>query len=89
MAIARADGVLEDTVDGKAVLIGPAGTQIVELNALGSVVWRAIDGHRDVVDLAQVVQSKLADPAEVQLDQIEADIRSLLSELTQLELVRP
>jgi hypothetical protein len=89
MAIVRATGVLEDTVDGKAVLIGTKGTQIVELNELGSVVWAAINGQREVVDLAEVVRSNLVDPDEVTAERIQADIRALLGELTRLELVQP
>ncbi len=89
MAIIRATGVLEDTVEGKAVLIGTKGTQIVELNALGSLVWAAIDGQREVIDLADVVRANLADPGEVTAERIQADVRALLAELTRLELVQP
>ena len=87
MALRRADGVLDDEVDGRAMLIGSAGTHVIELNALGSLVWAALDGAREVPDLVIVVQEALDDPTAVPASQISADIEAFLAELERLALV--
>jgi hypothetical protein len=35
----RTDGVLSDVVDGRAVLIGPDGREVITLNKVGSDLW--------------------------------------------------
>ncbi len=87
MAVVRAEGVLDTVVDGKAVLINSAGTQVVDLNVMGSLVWSGIDGRRELADLVDLVQESLDDQSEVPRAQIEADVSAFLSELTRLELV--
>ena len=88
MAVVRAEGVLDTVVDGQSVLINPAGTQVVDLNALGSVVWACIDGQRGVVDLGDLGQPSLKDPEKVPHPQLAAYVAAFLEELIRLELVQ-
>ena len=86
-AITRAPGVLDDVVDGRAMLIDSSGAQVVELNGVGSLVWAAIDGTRDVPALVEQVRAAVEDGPGP--ERIEADVRAFLTELTRLELVLP
>ena len=88
MAVTRADGVLDEVVDGKAVLIGAAGTHVVDLNPLGTLVWSGLDGRREVPDLVELVRQALDDPEAVPASQVEADVTAFLAELERLELIR-
>jgi hypothetical protein len=88
VALARAEGVLDSTVEGKAVLIGAAGTQVVDLNPLGTLVWGGLDGTRELADLVDLVRDALADPDAVPRARIEADVSAFLDRLSSLELVR-
>ena len=88
MALTRADGVLDEIVDGKAVLIGAAGTHVVDLNPLGTLVWSGLDGEREVADLVELVRQSLTDPDAIPAPRVEADVTAFLAELERLELVR-
>jgi hypothetical protein len=88
VAVTRADGVLDTVVEGKAVLIGAAGTHVVDLNPIGTLVWRGLDGERDVPQLVDLVRDALTDPTAVPAQRIEADVTAFLAELERLELVR-
>ena len=88
MALARAEGVLDTVVDGKAVLIGASGTHVVDLNTVGTLVWSGLDGTRELPDLVELVRGAMADPDEVPRTRIEADVSAFLAELRRLELVR-
>src|SRR5690349_6755736 len=87
VAVVRTDGVLDTVVDGKAVLINAAGTHVVDLNPMGSLVWSGIDGQRELEDLVDLVQQSLSDPSAVPRAQLEADVSAFLNELVRLELV--
>jgi hypothetical protein len=88
VAVTRADGVLDEIVDGKAVLIGAAGTHVVDLNPLGTLVWSGLDGQREVADLVELVRQALGDPDSIPAPRVEADVAAFLAELERLELVR-
>lgn len=87
MAVTRTAGVLTDDVDGQTFLIGPAGTHIIELNAVGSVVWAAIDGTREIDDLVGVVQRECAGADQQPVAQVRQDVVAFLDELRRLQLV--
>jgi hypothetical protein len=84
MAWGRADGVLFEVVDGRAVLLQTSGRELITLNQVGSMVWSALDGVREIPQLA-------ADLAErfdaVPVDVLEADITAFLDQLVALDLV--
>jgi hypothetical protein len=48
----RADGILHQVVDGRAMLISPAGDEVLTLNGTGSAVWDALADGGDVESLA-------------------------------------
>jgi hypothetical protein len=80
-----APGVLADDVGGKAVLIDPSGRHVIELNAVGSLVWRALDGEREVEDLVEVVLEAVTD--DVAPETVDRDVRAFLAELDRLALL--
>ncbi|MBA3956158.1 MAG: PqqD family protein [Acidimicrobiia bacterium] len=49
----RSPDVTYEIVDGRAMLIDAAGTEIITLNPVGSLVWSALDGERGVAGLAE------------------------------------
>jgi hypothetical protein len=84
MGLGRNPAVVADVIDGKAVLVDPAGSEIITLNALGTQVWDALDGTRDVDELCHSIGDRYPDvPAE----QIDGDVRRFLGELTRLGLL--
>jgi hypothetical protein len=81
MGLARNPRVVADVVDGKAVLVDPAGREIITLNPLGTQVWDALDGSRDVDGVCRLIGERYPDvPAE----RIGADVRAFLDELGRL-----
>ncbi|HEV3450587.1 MAG TPA: PqqD family protein [Acidimicrobiia bacterium] len=84
MAPGRNPDVVSDLVEDRAVLVDPAGTELITLNAVGTLVWDALDGRRDLPDLCRVVLDRYPSmPAA----QVEADVRSFLDELSSLGLL--
>lgn len=77
--IDRAAGVLASEVDGTAVLVDPFGRAVIELNAVGSLVWSSIDGTRDLDGLVDAVAAAVSTP--VAREQITADVRTFLAAL--------
>jgi hypothetical protein len=76
--------VVSDIVEDKAVLVEPAGQELITLNAVGTLVWEALDGRRGVPELCQLVTDQYpSTPAS----QVEADVRSFLDELSGLGLL--
>lgn len=86
-AVERTVGVLTDEVDGRTFLIDQAGTQVIELNAVGSVVWAAIDGTRDIDDLVVAVRQGCAGTDQESPARVRLDVVAFLDELRRLELV--
>ena len=84
MAPARAPDVTFELVDGRVVLVDPSGTELITLNPVGSVVWQALDGERDIRSLAADLHVTFAG---VTAERLERDLRSYLSELAALGLV--
>ena len=49
-------GIAERIVDGEALLVNPAGGEILVLNETGALIWQLLDGSHDVAALvARVV----------------------------------
>ncbi|HUC37329.1 MAG TPA: PqqD family protein [Acidimicrobiales bacterium] len=80
----RAEGILSEVLDGKAALVNPEGTELVTLNQVGSVVWEALDGERDLDALVRAVTAacESAEP-----DVVTADVSRFLDEMCGLGLV--
>jgi hypothetical protein len=84
MSWRRADGVLFEVVDGRAMLINSAGQELITLNPVGSMVWAALDGRHDAAELAAGLIDKMDG---VNAATLEHDIASFVAELAALDLV--
>ena len=84
MRYRRVDGVLHQVVDGRAMLIPPAGDEVIVLNPTGSAVWDALADEGDLESLAERLQR--AHPA-VAADAIRGDVTTFLAELEGAGLV--
>ena len=76
--------VVSDVVDGKAVLVDPAGREIITLNALGTLVWGVLDGIRDLPEVCRVVGERYP---SVSPERISVDVEAFLAELSRLGLL--
>lgn len=84
MAYRRAEGVLSETLEGRAMLVAPDGTELITLNATGSAVWDAL---ADLGDPSAIAGRVHETQPGVALDVLEADVRSFLGELEAAALV--
>ena len=80
----QADRVLADTLDGKAVLVNPSGTELFTLNPVGSVVWGALDGGADLDALVAAVVEACAPVDEAV---VRPDVAKFVEELCELGLI--
>jgi hypothetical protein len=80
----QADRVLADVLDGKAVLVNPAGTELFTLNPVGSVVWAALEGG---ADLDALVAAVVAACAPVDEHVVRPDVAKFVDELSGLGLI--
>ena len=80
----RSPRVTYEVVDAQAVLVDPGGRELLTLNEVGTVVWEAIDGTRDELELIDLVSERFT---EVDRSQIERDVRAFLAELESSGLV--
>jgi hypothetical protein len=84
VAYRRADGVLSEILEGRAMLVASDGTELITLNATGTAVWNAL---ADVGDPTTIAARLSEERPGVALDVLEADVRSFLSELEEAALV--
>ena len=78
----RAPDVVYEVVADRAVLIDPAGVELITLNPVGTLVWQALDGGGDAATLAQRLLPEFEGVTAEQLD-----IDAFLNELRDLGLV--
>ena len=84
MLFQRADGVVYEVVDGKAMLVDMAGKELLTLNPVGTLVWEMLSDEGD----PSVMASKLVTTFEgVSVGELERDIQDFLNELVGLGLV--
>ena len=86
MAVRRADNVVCEVVDDRAVLLHPTGRELVTLSVVGSMVWEELPTEADPSAIAQALLARFDD---VSLEQLEMDVRAFLDELAELGLVVP
>ena len=86
MPVRRADGVVCEVVDDRAVLLHPTGRELVTLSVVGSMVWEELATQGDPSAIAQNLLPRFDD---VSLEQLESDVRAFLDELVELALVVP
>ena len=80
----RQDGVLSDVVDGRAVLIGRGGQEVITLNQVGSLVWEWMDTPRTDQDLAAMLAQRFSGLSETTAGK---DVGAFLAELVAAGLV--
>jgi hypothetical protein len=71
-------------VGDELVIVRPSDGQIRVLNGVGALIWRSMDGHRAISQIAGLV----CDEYEVSLEQAEDDIRLFLEPLTEDGMVQ-
>jgi hypothetical protein len=84
VAYRRADGVLSEILEGKAMLVAPDGTELITLNPTGTAVWDALG---DLDDPAAIASRLHETRPDVALDVLETDVRSFLAELEEASVV--
>ena len=84
MGYQRAEGVVYEMVDGKAMLVDLAGMELLTLNTVGTMVWGALPGFAEPGTLAGHLLPHLAG---VDAAELEGDVRAFLDELAGLGLV--
>lgn len=67
----------------RAVLLDASGTELITLNAVGSMVWNELDGVRGPAELAAALHRRFTG---VGLDELRDDIAAFLDELATLGL---
>jgi hypothetical protein len=80
----RADGVLSEILDGRAMLVAPDGTELITLNSTGTAVWDALADLSEPSEIAARLHETRTDVA---LDVLETDVRSFLTDLEEAALV--
>jgi hypothetical protein len=86
MMFRRADGIALQVVDGRAFLLDAAGTEMIVLNLVGTMVWDALDGLSDAGAIADSLANHFED---VSVPQLVSDVGEFLDELAELGLVVP
>jgi len=77
MAWQRSPRAVYEVVDGEAVLVDPAGVELLTLNAVGTIVWEALDGRREPDELAADLVGRFTG---VTRDELARDIADFLAE---------
>lgn len=85
MRYEQLDGVLHQVVEGRAMLISPAGEEVIVLNGTGTAVWEALAESDDVATLVAAVHA--AHPG-VAVETISTDVERFLGELVAAGLVQ-
>ena len=86
MQVRRAGDVVHDVVGGRAVLIDGDGREVITLNPTGTLVWQALDGERELEEIARAIHDEVQGAT---LDQVEADVRAFVTQLLDEGLVEP
>ena len=73
-----------EVVEDKAVIVDPAGTELLTLNQVGTIVWHLLDGQRDEASITGELAARFP---EVPRETLEADVRRFLSELDDVKLL--
>jgi hypothetical protein len=71
-------------VDDETVFLTESGREVLSLNAVGSFIWRQIDGNHSLRDIVDIVCQEY----EVGPERAEADLRTFVAELEEHQLLR-
>ena len=73
----RNEAVLWRELEGEAVLLAPAEGCTYNLNRVGTVIWKSLDGNHTADDIASVICQEF----EVEHEQALQDVENILTEL--------
>jgi len=79
----RNSSVLWRELDGEAILLNPKEGCSYNLNIVGTLIWKLLDGEHSIDDIAKAI----CECYEVEHDQALQDMRQLLNELRENNLV--
>ena len=68
----------------QAVILNSEGTVLTTLNPVGSIVWRWLDGHRTLDELAQELSTTFD---EVDRNRLATDLEKFINSLVEAGLV--
>lgn len=80
----RADDVIFERAGDRVVLLDSAGAELITLNAVGSIVWEALQEPASTDVLADQLSERFAD---VPRDQLRSDVERFVAQLEEAELV--
>lgn len=75
--IANPVAVLREEFDDWAVIFNPDNAEAAGINPVGVMVWKLIDGNRDVKNIIAEVQSSFAEEPETIASDVEVFLRDL------------
>lgn len=82
--LTRAPGSLTETVEGRAIVVGPDGREVLTLNRTGTAVWEALaDGATE----AEIVDALARRFPTFDRHRLARDVRAFLAELRAAGLV--
>ncbi len=84
MGIGRKSGVTYENSGDIVVILDEAGSELTSLNAVGSIVWHELDGHRNVEQLAADLLNRFEG---VTAEELAVDIELFVGELAEADLV--
>jgi len=79
--------VLARLVQGETLLYHRERRTVHVLNAPAGAVWRGCDGTRSIRSLAQELRDSCGADAEVPLEEVESDVREIVGQLAELDLL--
>ena len=79
----RNSSVLWRELDGEAILLNPKEGCSYNLNNVGTLIWKMLDGEHSIDDIAKAI----CEYYEVEHEQALQDMRQLLNELRENNLV--
>jgi len=78
------DAVLSQEVNGKTVLLDLQGEFYFGLNQVGTRIWQLLKNECGLQDMLNVLEDEFNAPRE----QLEADLRELLSSLSEAGIIK-
>ncbi len=84
MAVQRSPEVIHEAVDERAMLVSPDGSELITLNAVGTMVWDMLGTAMEAREVAAQLHSRFK---EVPLEQLERDIEVFLDSMRERGLV--
>ena len=83
MRFQRAEGILEEEVDGRCVLVTPDGVELLTLNETGTILWRRLAEPATADELA----GRLAESFDVDVGVLAQDAAAFVDELRAASVV--